>query len=241
MGLDLSRYSLNAQLQGLLGTRFSYCVIPFYINDPTVSLLRFENDIPQPNPTIQVQEINYFFKPGLSYYVLKLIGISVGPTRLQFREDAITPHDQGGAAFVDMYMDTGNPYGGIGRTAGGVDVYEPVIRAFKDYHAARHILHERPESRDVEFQLCYYYPPEGFNDYPTLTYHFEGADYVVDGKNVLVDFPDPEQRFFCVGLKKAEGWSVLGALLMQDKRIIIDGINSKIQFYPEQCIYDIYK
>ncbi|KAK1582090.1 hypothetical protein Q3G72_011736 [Acer saccharum] len=133
-----------------------------------------------------------------------------------------------------MYMDTGNPYGGIGRTTGGVDVYAPVIRAFEDYHAARHILHKLPES-NVEFELCYYYPPEGFNDYPTLTYHFEGADYVVDGKNVLVHFPG----FFCVGVRKTEGWSVLGALLMQDKRIIVDGMNSKIQFYPEQLSLQI--
>ncbi|KAK2639565.1 hypothetical protein Ddye_027360 [Dipteronia dyeriana] len=112
MGLDLSKYSLNAQLQGRLGSRFSYCIVPFYTNDPTVSLLRFGDDIPLPKPTIQVQEINFYFIPipGISYYFLKLIGISVGPTRLQFREDAITPHDQGGAAYVEMYMDTGNPY-----------------------------------------------------------------------------------------------------------------------------------
>lgn len=49
------------------------------------------------------------------------------------------------------------------------------------------------------FELCYVNKP-GFRDFATMTLHFEGGDYIIDGKYMHY-FAD-EDGHFCVALFK---------------------------------------
>ena len=82
------------------------------------------------------------------------------------------------------------------------------------------------------FQLCYE-QPQDFQDFATLTYHFEGADYVVDGK--YVNYYNTRAAYFCVALINGNGLSILGAFHQQNIRIIFNGNILAMQFSPENC------
>ncbi|KAK3199553.1 hypothetical protein Dsin_022968 [Dipteronia sinensis] len=227
LGLNFSPDSLYSQLQLLIDRRFSYCLVPFIQEEPSPSIMRFGDDIPPPRPTLQATTV--YTVPNFFYYFLKLFDITVGSLRLHLPQNAFIPIP--GSTTTGFFIDSGAPITVIDQhTNGGVNAHEVVISAFKQYYDSRG-LQGSPSVSD--FGLCYSNPPDFF-EHPTLIYHFEGADYAVEGRNVIVNFAD----FFCVGIQPGVGSSILGANHMQDIRIIHDGNINKIQFYPEQCSYD---
>ncbi|KAK2639576.1 hypothetical protein Ddye_027371 [Dipteronia dyeriana] len=135
------------------------------------SVVRFGIDIPWPPGNLQTTR---FITPpppppGSFYYQLNLIDISVGPHRLGFSQDLF------------RIREDGVPITRIAQHTNGVDVYV-VMRVFEEYYDSKH-LHRRGQRG--AFRSCYDEQP-GFGAFPTLTYHFQGANYVVDGENVKV-------------------------------------------------------
>ncbi|KAL5802554.1 hypothetical protein ACOSQ4_030859 [Xanthoceras sorbifolium] len=212
MGMDLSPDSLFRQLLAKIGNRFSYCVTPFEDILLAPSLIRFGDDIPPPRPNIQ-QTPFYTIPYAFSFY-LNLADISVGLHRLHFPPD-IFRAIQGGTT-SGLIIDSGAAY-----------------TAFEEYYESKQ-LHRRAST--TFFRSCYDYQP-GFNEFPTLTYHFDGTDYVIDGRHVNV-FINPGS-YFCVGILPGSAMSILGINHMQNMRLIYYGNIGALQFYPEHCIYDI--
>ncbi|KAL5736012.1 hypothetical protein ACOSP7_030482 [Xanthoceras sorbifolium] len=229
MRMDLFPDSLFRQLLAKIGNRFSYCVTPFEDILLAPSLIRFGDDIPPPGPNIQ-QTPFYTIPYAFSFY-LNLADISVGFHRLHFPPD-IFRAIQGGTT-SGLIIDSGAAYTVIDQRNNGVNAYEVVMRAFKEYYESKQ-LHRRAPT--TFFRSCYDYQP-GFNEFPTLTYHFDGADYVIDGRHVNV-FINPGS-YFCVGILPGSAMSILGVNRMQNMRLIYDGNIGALQFYPEHCIYDI--
>ncbi|KAL5736010.1 hypothetical protein ACOSP7_030480 [Xanthoceras sorbifolium] len=229
MGINLSPNSLFKQLLGEIGNRFSYCVTPFEDVMPAPSLMRFGDDIPPPRPNIQ-QTPFYTIPYAFSFY-LNLADISVGLHRLNFPPDAFRPI-QGGTT-SGLFIDSGAAYTVIDQLTNGVNAYEVVMRAFEEYYESKQ-LHRRAPT--TFFRSCYDYQP-GFNEFPTLTYHFEGADYVVEGRHVNVFINTGS--YFCIGILPGSALSILGVNHMQNMRLIYDGNIGALQFYPEHCVYDM--
>ncbi|XWS51913.1 hypothetical protein CRYUN_Cryun11dG0022600 [Craigia yunnanensis] len=108
-----------------------------------------------------------------------------------------------------------------------------VLAVFEAYYGSRKL------QRTTNFQgleLCYK-NPANYHDFAAITFHFNGADYSVDGE--YGHFFDPVKGFFCVGIVRGTTATVLGAWHQQNKRIIHDGGIHGLQFADEQCINDV--
>ncbi|KAK1584092.1 hypothetical protein Q3G72_029714 [Acer saccharum] len=163
-------------------------------------------------------------------YISGIMGLDLSPNSLSNCKQKVA-NDSHIVSFLKKECEplSGVPITRIAQHTNGVDAYDVVMRAFEEYYDSKH-LHRR--GRRGAFRSCYNKQP-GFDAFPTLTYNFQGADYVVDGKNV--DFNYNYEGFFCVGIVPGAGVSILGAVHMQSMRIIHDGNIGAVQFYPENC------
>ncbi|KAI9185160.1 hypothetical protein LWI28_004826 [Acer negundo] len=133
----------------------------------------------------------------LTYCVVPFIGvpapdISVWLHRLHLPPNAFRRIP--GGTTIGLFIYSGVPITRIiAQHTNGVDAYGVVMRTFEEYYDSKH-LHRR--GRRGGFRSCYNKQP-GFDAFPTLTYHFQGADYGVDGKNVNFNY-NQEKKVFSV-------------------------------------------
>ncbi|XP_031274425.1 aspartic proteinase nepenthesin-1-like [Pistacia vera] len=226
MGLDLHPNSLASQLSNV----FSYCIVPYdddFPFDVHAHILRFGADVyfpPYPIPTTQ-----YVSVAGTNSYYLRLLDISVGRSRLNFPRGTFEPSSSG------VFIDSGTPFTTLTtRAANRINVFERVNRAFWRYYDSRNLV-RYPTEPDDSFHVCYMIP-QNFRDYPSMTFHFRGADYEVDGRFVNIRFDD--EGHFCVAIMPEETDSILGAYYMQNMRIIHNGGIGAVQFFQAQCAGD---
>ncbi|OMP04485.1 Peptidase A1 [Corchorus olitorius] len=225
-GLNTSPDSMSSQFSPLINSRFSYCFIPFFDAIPRPLVLRFGEDIPQP-PHLQSTLLLWVTsRPHL--YFLELLDITVANHRIGFQPDTfqIRPDGSGG-----MFIDSGCLFSLIDTNTIGINAYQTVMRVFRAYYGSRGL--QRTQSV-MGFELCYEIPPT-YNDFASITFHFNGADYTVDGENGHLVLSER----FCVAIGKKAGKSVLGAWQQQNKRIIYDRSMGVLQFADEQCINDV--
>ncbi|XP_031257096.1 aspartic proteinase CDR1-like [Pistacia vera] len=230
MGLDLNPNSLNNQLSDYIYDIFSYCIVPYhqdYPFDVHPLLLRFGEDVYLPSGRIPAT--NYYTLEGSDYYYVELEDISVGVRRLH-----IPPDTFNAASNSDFFFDTGAPFSILTtRAENGLNIFELVVERFAQ-HYNNHGLMRLPASRHrSEFEYCYR-SQRNFRDFPSMTFHFRGADYIVDGRFMKIQY----QGFFCVALIDHPSNSILGAYQMQNMRIIHNGMINAIQFFPEDCADD---
>ncbi|XP_004297903.1 PREDICTED: aspartic proteinase nepenthesin-2-like [Fragaria vesca subsp. vesca] len=188
LGLSLSPDSLASQLGAVTQKRFSYCLVPFTQAQQAPSLVRFGDDIPHPSSNIQITP--FVPTPGSHYFQLNLLDISVGFNKLGLPPGtfAVAPDGSGGCI-----IDSGALIPQINQNVvGGINAYRKVMFAFQSFYNSFQQL-TRIGKVPQGFALCYKYPPD-FNQFTTMTYHFEDADYTVDSK--YVNFYDEQGGYF---------------------------------------------
>ncbi|XVF03948.1 hypothetical protein REPUB_Repub05bG0037600 [Reevesia pubescens] len=228
-GLNMAPDSMATQFSPLTHARFSYCMLPFSDAIPRPLVLRFGEDIPQLPPQ-HVQTTLFVPTPPLNYYYLELLDISVANHRLGFNPYTFHVRTNGlGGCFID----SGALLTYIDSETLGVNAYEAVLTVFAAYYGSQSLQRKTtgiPEGLD----LCYEYPSYHI-DFASITFHFNGADYTVDGQYGHVFDPS----FFCVGIIRGQSGTVLGAWHQQNKRIIYDVGMGALQFADEQCVNDV--
>ncbi|KAJ4726115.1 putative Aspartic proteinase nepenthesin-1 [Melia azedarach] len=215
------------QLNDEIDKRFSYCLVPFTDAMMAPSFVKFGSDIPPPSESVQTTR---FVTPAGSFlYYLNLTDISVGSQRLRFASGTfrIRPNSQGGCI-----IDSGVVIPKIEQTV-GCNAYRAVMGAFQSYYDSLKL--ERIGRVPEGLQLCYK-NPLGFNNFATMTYHFEGPTYEIEGK--FVNLFNTEQGYFCVALQPGNGRTILGAWHQQNRRLIYDGRINALQFYADICSND---
>lgn len=196
LGLSRSRDSLVSQLGHLIGTSFQYCLIPFSVDPAAPSILRFGNDFPAPTGIVQV--IPFVTSPRLTNYYLNLLDISVGWHKMGFPPGTFQlKADGSGGCMIDS---------GAAMTHFDRKAYDPIVKVFEDTFRPHNL--ERFFPSPQLFELCYKFR-EDFRLYPTMTFHFEGATFLVDPK--YVHYINKDDGFFCVALLPMSGMSILGA------------------------------
>lgn len=151
------------------------------------------------------------FVPGGGYN-LNLVDISVGDKKLGFESGTFESRpDKGEAGFI---IDSGTGLTILSET--GANPYERVLSAFRRYYDSKKVGIKKMTAIGG-LELCYEFS-DGFYEFATMTYHFEGADLVVEGKFVNVF----DGNTFCVALFPAKGFSLLGAAHQQNIRFIYD-------------------
>ncbi|KAK8638332.1 hypothetical protein V6N13_136765 [Hibiscus sabdariffa] len=191
-------------------SRFSYCFAPIVGAIPPPLVLRFGEDIPT-FPSGHLQSTLVMRSPATNsyFYYLELLDISIDSFRIGFSPSTFQ-FRAGGAG--GCLIDSGALFTFIDSGTIGVNAYE----------------------RGSSFQVCYERPPN-YEEFASLTFHFNGADYTVAGKYVNVFKPE----LFCVGVLRGPSSTILGAWHQQDKRIIHDELFGELQFADENCANDV--
>ncbi|KAK8313030.1 hypothetical protein V6Z11_D01G082900 [Gossypium hirsutum] len=84
----------------------------------------------------------------------------------------------------------------------------------------------------------FYYNKVGFRDFATMTLHFKGGDYLIDGKYMhYFSNKKKGEGYFCVALSKSSK-TILGAWQQQNMRIIYDMNGGRLQWVTETCAND---
>ncbi|KAJ3695199.1 hypothetical protein LUZ60_000576 [Juncus effusus] len=223
LGLSLAPDSFLMQLKDVIGARFSYCLArPGTTHHLT---LRFGTDIlvPDPKKTQNTRIVRYSKTNGM--YFLKLIDISIGTKRMNFRRGMFERQNDGkGGTIIDSGTVTSRLM---------PEAFEEVCNELRRYFRRRNIKESDCAYAGFDFALCFEYPtkpPKGL--LPDMTWHFEGADYKV-GWPAL--FSLDEERGYLVFLLKSHPLTVLGAIQQVDYRFIYDGNRLTLSFAPEDC------
>ncbi|KAE8733580.1 hypothetical protein F3Y22_tig00001120pilonHSYRG00218 [Hibiscus syriacus] len=114
----------------------------------------------------------------------------------------------------------------------GVNAYERVMQVFNAYYGSKQ-LQRRPKEQGG-FDLCYD-QPSFYNDFASLTFHFNGADYNVNGRYVNVF----RRGYFCVGVLRGVSSSILGAWHQQINVLSMMNCLVNFSFADEICANDV--
>ncbi|XP_026430894.1 aspartic proteinase nepenthesin-1-like [Papaver somniferum] len=234
LGQGASEFSLVLQLDDHTDKQFEYCLASYDLEGADVSptYLRFGSDVKifeRPAAEILktpiIQDQNF----GTPYH-LSLLDISVNNKSVGFQK---SDFEIRGAGIGGTIIDSGTPLTTmIGRH------YERVEQALIEYF-------EQFGIRDVNkpnpgFDICFRIP-NNFNDFPTMTFHFEDADFVIKNMSGLfVLFGDKK---LCLGIVSSpddpEVGSmfdvILGAMQQSNKRILYDVGVKELAFAEEEC------
>ncbi|EXB50254.1 Aspartic proteinase nepenthesin-2 [Morus notabilis] len=231
LGLSYSPDSLVSQLGNSVKKRFSYCLPYSYSPMMVNTVLRFGNDIkksPLAKTTSFVQKSN---GTQLHHYYLNLVDISVQGRRLGLPPGtfALSQNGKGGCV-----IDSGSVLSFLDDKA-----YNVVMAEFESYF--RRLGLERARNLTVGFEYCYRLEKkindhDDFGGYADLTFHFEGADFLVEPKYMY--FYNRRGKYFCVALMAFPGKTIIGAWQQQNTRFVYDLNLHQLQFAPEDCAKD---
>ncbi|XP_065868692.1 aspartic proteinase nepenthesin-1-like [Euphorbia lathyris] len=223
MGLSLSPISILQQLGNITQHRFSYCLVPYDQLSTAVfrSLLRFGNDINTHGRTFESTPI--ISPPNMYAYYLDLLDISIGNNRLNFPPNTFSiKRDGSGGCIIDS---------GTTLTHFSQSSYPKVKTAFQNYFRSKGFtqVHMPP------YDLCYI-NGRSMDEIPTMTFHFRGADFEVEGHYLIMPFPD--HNAFCIGIQQTRSLTILGAIQQGNTRFIYDAAARQLLFSPENCMLD---
>ncbi|KAL5737999.1 hypothetical protein ACOSP7_030760 [Xanthoceras sorbifolium] len=225
MGLDTNPISFITQMGGFIMRRFSYCLIdPFSPGTSWVSYLKFGLDMGYIGGAVQTTP---FVKHPNSYaYGLNLLDISINNKPLHFPPDTFKIKPGGEGGFI---IDSGSILTYIDDKA-----YSILEAEFVRYFSAFKQL-ERRQTCPASIKLCYD-APMGFPLFPSMTYHFQGANLAISPENVLIAYR--EENFFALAIAPFEGRSILGSYQQHNTHFTYDIDSNVLAFVREDCSKD---
>ncbi|KAF9592664.1 hypothetical protein IFM89_016741 [Coptis chinensis] len=177
LGLGRGPTSFPNQLQL---SDFSYCLRPWYHEggvQEVSTFLRMGNDARfQDGQTVYTTPLD----PRDSHYLVTLEGISFQGVRLPIEASAFarTPDGKGGCL-----LDTGSPWTVIQRKE--YDIVKSAMRTyFLDFNVAL-----IPLGQGL-LDLCYINPNQQGIPYPSMTFHFQGADFEIGPNQLFLNLVD---------------------------------------------------
>lgn len=226
LGLAWGTRSLVAQLGSRAGGRFSYCLQPMSNPRRRNTLLRFGSDIPN-TPGLQTTELlQYAGRTDFGGFYVNMIDISIGGSRLRIPPHYFAKRSSGGGTL----MDSGCSFSVINRPA--YEILEGEL--VKYFSAVRGSMRIRPQKF---FSLCYKRSiRQGFSNLPNLTFHFSGADLVVQPQGAFyVQETSGGTDFFCLAVIPYNGVSMVGSYQQTNQRFIYDLNTKKLLIGREDC------
>ncbi|XP_026377800.1 aspartic proteinase CDR1-like [Papaver somniferum] len=230
LGLDGNPRSFLSQLGPAGQGKFAYCLKPYTDGTALSTYLRFGSDARTGGEGQQVYQTPLFFHrydPGAYYLNLEDIGVAEIRIRFQNRDFQYKEDTGRGGCFID----SGSPLTSL-HEAHFDRVAEKVVAHFQG-------LDIRPlAGRRGQFDLCFSPKPKAVKDYPTMTFHFQHADFVVDSPDsVFYSFSNNE---FCLGLSRVRSEYaymnvVFGAVQQARKRILYDVMGGTLSFAKDEC------
>lgn len=214
VGLGNGLLSLRNQLGTLVGSKFSYCLVPIF-SDPNISSkLNFgDNAVVSGYGTVSTPLVQ---RSGKVSYYLTLEAFSVGNNRVEFRSTSFGSSEEG-----NIIIDSGTTLTRLPN-----DVYFRVESAVIEV-----VNHERTEDPFKLSRLCYITTSRQL-EVPIITAHFMGADIQLNPLNTFVQVDDDVA---CFDFLPTQGYPIFGNLAQQNFLIGYDFQNNVISFKPTDC------
>ena len=212
IGLGGGALSLVKQLDSQVGGQFSYCLIPLSSDSTASSKINFgRNGVVSGSGTVSTPLIRG--TPDTIYF-LKLEGMSVGSTRVEF--NGFSDREERNNIVIDS---------GTTITFLPPDMYSEVESAL-----ATAISGQPTSDPNGNFRLCYI---GGSNlQVPTITVHFTGADVQLSPLNTFIQ---AQEDLFCFTMIPSWDFFIFGNLAQVNFLVGYDLNNNMVSFKPADC------
>ena len=221
VGFGRGPLSLISQLIPLGANKFSYCLVSATDSPSRFSPL-FIGHTASLNPT--TVRSTPFITSALSptFYYLSLEGISVGGQLLNIPAATFDLQSDGsGGVIIDP---------GTAVTFLQSDAYDVLKEALNSS-----INLPQSYANDVGLDLCYR-PQQSDSssaDFPTITFHFKGADYDLPKENYI--YSDDMSGVICLAMLPSSYTSIFGNYQQQNYQILYDNGNNVLSFASTVC------
>ncbi|KEH38315.1 eukaryotic aspartyl protease family protein [Medicago truncatula] len=214
VGMGRGPMSLIKQVSSSsVGSKFSYCLIPYNSDSNSSSKLIFGEDVvvsgemvvSTPMVKVNGQE---------NYYFLTLEAFSVGNNRIEYGE-------RSNASTQNILIDSGTPLTRLPNL---------FLSKFVSY-VAQEIKLPRIEPPDHHLSLCYNTTGKQLN-VPDITAHFNGADVKLNSNGTFFPF---EEGIMCFGFISSNGLEIFGNIAQNNLLIGYDLEKEIISFKPTDC------
>ncbi|KAK4852768.1 hypothetical protein QYF36_026916 [Acer negundo] len=225
LGMNLDPISFMGQLGNqFFSNKFSYCLVN--PNTVTHSYLKFGDDAYNGRPIQEFKKTHFEANPFNNNYYLYLQDISINGKRLNLPKDTFKIKGNGHGGCV---IDSGTTI-----TRLKYSVYIRVKDEFEAYFARYGIQRSYDGCGTTSSVLCFYLP-SGFNAFPSMTYHFFGADLYVEPKNCFLFTISHFAPAITAGDSEL---TILGSWHQHNIRFIYDTDLRQLSFAPEECDKD---
>jgi len=221
VGFGRGDLSLISQLGSVGGDKFAYCLTSF--NDyPSRGSPLFIGHTATFKGAAAVSSTPFIQNSAASSsYYLSLLGISLGGALVDIPDDSFDiDQNDGSGGFV---IDSGTTF---------TFLYDGAYQVLRKSLISSSTHLEQVDGSEIGLDLCFNVPANNDFNFPTLTFHFEGADYNVEPENYMyVD----ASGVICLAMLPSPNMSILGNFQQHNYQILYDVATNMFSFAPALC------
>lgn len=215
LGMGRGAVSLAQQLRPYISGTFAYCLVPYDSTLESTLVLGY-GEVPSTAGFTRMLEGG----PTATYYYVDVLGISVAGRRLSIPRSVFRFTNEGGGSIIDC---------GTTLTYLPTVAYERVVAAVSTQVDATTV-----ESPVEGLGLCYDGAAAADTDFPSLVFHFEGADMSVPADNYMVAVDDAGTLCLIMA-DSGEDFTIIGNLQQQNFHVFYDLDSARIGFVQADC------
>ncbi|KAK9664009.1 hypothetical protein RND81_14G013400 [Saponaria officinalis] len=227
LGLGWSSRSLMNQITPTgIHNSFAYCFSHYDSSDlgPLGYLTLGSDDYSQDD--FSVTALRHYGKD--SHYYLNLEGISVGQRKLTIEKEIFVRREKGKSGTI---ISTGSSFTSLNQRA-----YKELRRVLERYFESQGRYKPfKPGRNEIQLDLCYTGLKGTLNEFPSITFHFSGANLILKSENVFIKIDDPPDGFCLAMLPHANGVTIIGGYQQSNIKFIYDRSRYLLLFKPEYC------
>ena len=202
-----------------MGNKFSYCLVSRTDSSSKTSPLFLGNSASLKATTVGSTPIVQ--GSSSNHYYLSLDEISVGGQSLAIPTGTFDIQSDGSGGLI---IDSGTTLTYLQQTA-----YDAVKKAMMSS-----INLPQADGSSVGLDLCFNQQGSSNASFPSMTFHFKGADYDVPKENYL--FPDSTSDIVCLAMLPSNSdFAIFGNVQQQNYQILYDNENNVLSFAPTAC------
>jgi hypothetical protein len=217
IGLGGGPLSLVSQLSSSIDRKFSYCLVPFFLNANTSSKLMFGHKaMVSGTGTVSTPLVKGIFN---TFYYTNLEAFSVGDIIIKLENSTFGPNKQANTVIDSGSTLTHLPYA----------IYSRLESAM-----AAMIKLKRTNDPTHQMSLCYKTTSKML-EVPTITAHFRGADVHLKAVNTFIQIDHEVACFAFVTDKFDLGFLIFGNIAQQNFLVGFDLQKNIVSFKPTDC------
>ncbi|XP_073384922.1 aspartic proteinase nepenthesin-1 isoform X3 [Physcomitrium patens] len=215
VGLGQGPLSLISQASSITSKKFSYCLVPLGSTKTSPMLI---GDSAAAGGVAYTALLTNTANP--TFYYADLTGISVSGKAVTYPVGTFSIDASGQGGFI---LDSGTTLTYL--ETGAFNALVAALKAEVPF----------PEADGSLYGLDYCFSTAGVANptYPTMTFHFKGADYELPPENVFVALDTGGS--ICLAMAASTGFSIMGNIQQQNHLIVHDLVNQRVGFKEANC------